>query len=477
MIRRPLPDGPGKKEEAKGDRFARDGNPLHAHLPGAGAVPRRAEDADLRPGVGERRGERVHVPLGPAVGGVPVADEGDLHPDAFRHFLVQALQFLHLLPDIELLLDVGAARPPHRFPGLRGSADPCEKGGQSAHVLFPGEEPGPSVEDDLRDVAVPRRDHRHSGSGELRDRDRGAALRVPILRVDARLQEDVRRPYRFEVPVVRQETAPLHPVDDPLLLDEAAHPRDLFVFPRGPAADDHAKHNVRKIPADALERQQPVPVSLLFHRSARHQNDHPPVGIRRAGEEGDDRRVDPETKDLHDPFRRPEAEDLLRHRRSFHEKEGGAPGQPVEVFQEASVPRPRPDIGSVEGRDVRDPGLLRQRDIPDRHIRKMRMQQYGAFPSQGIPVDPERGGPQPGERLLQVPAQKRLPVDAVDRSDGELVEVFRPLGEDDRAERFEKADLVVDPAPRIGKIRVDRMRDDGDHAGPPGLSRGITRSS
>ena len=177
------------------------------------------------------------------------------------------------------------------------------------------------------------------------------------------------------------------------------------------------------------------------------------------------------------PFRRPEAEDLVRHRRSFHEKERGAPGQPVEVFQEASVPRPRPDIGSVERRDVRDPGLLRQRDIPDRHIRKVRMQQYGAFPSQGIPVDPEGGGPHPGERFLQVPEKKRLTVDAVDGCDGELVEVFRPLGEDDRAEGFEKANLVVDPAPRIGKIRVDRMCDDGDHAGPPGLSRGITRSS
>jgi hypothetical protein len=53
MTRRPLPDGSGKKEKAKGDRFARDGNPLHADLPCAGTVPRRTENPDLRPGVGK----------------------------------------------------------------------------------------------------------------------------------------------------------------------------------------------------------------------------------------------------------------------------------------------------------------------------------------------------------------------------------------------------------------------------------------
>ena len=117
------------------------------------------------------------------------------------------------------------------------------------------EEPGSTVEDNLRDVAVPRCDHWHPGSGEFRDRDRGAALRVAILREDARLQKDVSRPYGFEVPVIGKKTAPFDPVDDPFFLDEPAHPQNMFVFTRGPASDDHAKHNLRKIPSDALERQ------------------------------------------------------------------------------------------------------------------------------------------------------------------------------------------------------------------------------
>jgi hypothetical protein len=48
MIRRPGADRAGEEEETKGSRLAGNRNPLHAFLPGARAIPRGAENTDLR---------------------------------------------------------------------------------------------------------------------------------------------------------------------------------------------------------------------------------------------------------------------------------------------------------------------------------------------------------------------------------------------------------------------------------------------
>src|SRR5688500_11427168 len=90
---------------------------------------------------------------------------------------------------VVLLLHTAAPGVEHRTPAPGVGDEPAKPRGEPLDVALAGEKTRDAVLDDLRDVAVPAAHDRHAGGGHLGERDRRPALRVAVVRGDARREE------------------------------------------------------------------------------------------------------------------------------------------------------------------------------------------------------------------------------------------------------------------------------------------------
>jgi len=187
-----------------------------------------------------------------------------------------------------------------------------------------------------------------------------------------------------------------------------------------------------------------VPVSLLLHRLPAIRTTTRRRGPGN-GEEGMAVMSMPRPQDLHDPLRRPRPRTFSAIAGLPREEE--ALRHSLSTLPGSACPRPRPDIGSVEGRDCGIPPPS-PADVPDRHIRKVRMQQCGPSRRRAPWIrngaDLARASASPGS-CAETAARRRC------RSGRwELVEVFRPLART-IGRTIRGSGSGVDPAPEFGR--------------------------